>query len=120
MKRPSNEPRSLRSAFACILGLAIAFCPVDSLSAWTRFDIYLWPDGRVPYRFADAADDDSLMVVTCTEIGKSCTGSLCPICASPPDDWEDNAVEIERRESLTPKLTPTTKTALQRESVTRP
>jgi hypothetical protein len=43
----------------------------------------------------DAADDDSLMGVTCTEIGKSCTGQLCPICAAPPDDVEHREVEAQ-------------------------
>jgi hypothetical protein len=37
-----------------VLGLVLG----DTLSAWSNFNLYLWPDGRVPYRWADANDTD--------------------------------------------------------------
>jgi hypothetical protein len=85
MKRQSNEPpRRLRYASGCMLGLAIAFCLVDSPSAWTRLDINLWPGGRVPYRFADAADDDwwgdAAVLLTGAELG---------LVRAEMDNWEE-------------------------------
>ena len=29
--------------------------------------------------------DNTLMNVVCTEIGETCTGMMCPICANPPE-----------------------------------
>ncbi len=35
---------------------------------------------------ADAEESDhALMNVICTEIGQTCTGMMCPICAKPPE-----------------------------------
>ena len=50
--------RRPRLAIGSLVFVAVALTLSDTPAGWTRFDLYLWPDGRVPYRFADAADTD--------------------------------------------------------------
>ncbi|MEX2284104.1 MAG: hypothetical protein WEE89_16575 [Gemmatimonadota bacterium] len=42
---------------------------------------------RSPVNAEDS--DNTLMDVICTEIGETCTGSMCPICARPPEQLRE-------------------------------
>jgi hypothetical protein len=53
-----DTQRTLRRAIGCMLTFAAMLTLSDGVRAWTNFNIYLWPNGRVPYRFATAADVD--------------------------------------------------------------
>jgi hypothetical protein len=35
----------------------------------------------------------------CMDIGEHCTGTMCPICAQPPEEILEQVVEIKRRET---------------------
>ena len=53
-----DSARRPRMAIGALLLVVAALAQSDAPAAWSAFDLYLWPDGRVPYRFADAADTD--------------------------------------------------------------
>ena len=53
-----DSNRRPRMAIGALLFVAAALALSDTPAAWSTFYINLWPDGRVPYRFADAADTD--------------------------------------------------------------
>jgi hypothetical protein len=43
---------------------------------------------------ASASNKDIMLDVVCTEIGKHCTGELCPVCAKPPDTIRDQLEQL--------------------------
>lgn len=41
--------------------------------------------------------DGKLEGAICTDIGEGCTGTLCPICAEPPETIRQKIVEIQKQ-----------------------